>query len=106
MCFFYLQDNSPIHTSNVVKTWCQEHDIRELDWPSNAADLNPIENVWALWKQQMRMDGITTTDQLWRSASRSWYAIKQDPDIFRSLIESMPRRLQQVIDNDGNYTSY
>ena len=30
----------------------------------------------------------------------------QDPDLVNSLIESMPRRINEVIDNNGRFTSY
>lgn len=89
-----------------MKTWCEENCILRLEWPSNAADLNPIENVWALWKDEVRLEGVKTADELWRAASGAWQNIQRDPDIVNSLIDSMPRRLQEVIDKNGFYTSY
>ena len=84
----------------------ESYGFRILDWPSNAADLNPIENVWALWKQRINKAGIKTSEELWNTASNAWNSLKQDPDIVNSLIQSMPRRLQAVVNNDGYYTRY
>jgi DDE superfamily endonuclease len=44
----FVQDQSPIHTSRVVKKWFIQHrdEIEVLPWPPKGADINPIENVW------------------------------------------------------------
>lgn len=89
-----------------MKNWIQTNEVRVLSWPSNAADLNPIENIWAIWKGNMSFDGVRDKQQLWASAVNSWNALRQDQDIMNSLLDSMPRRLREVIQNDGNYTSY
>lgn len=46
--FCLVLDNSPIHTSNVVKRWFQDHPhIMLVPHPPKSPDLNPIEHVWA-----------------------------------------------------------
>lgn len=47
--------------------------------------------------------GIT---QLRARVRQSWYRLNDKPDIFHKLMESMPRRLQNVINNNGGYTRY
>lgn len=44
----FMQDNSPIHTSNIVMEYFSEHPIQLIDWPPYSPDLNPIENVWSI----------------------------------------------------------
>ena len=102
----YFQDNSPIHTCSCVKRWFESNTIRTLQWPSNAADLNPIENVWALWKSTMKYQNIKTTEEVWRAAISAWNNLQNDQDLCKNLIDSMPRRLEEVILKNGNYTSY
>lgn len=34
----------PKHTAKVAKKWFTDHNINILEWPSQSADLNPIEN--------------------------------------------------------------
>ncbi|KAG7158494.1 Zinc finger protein 341-like [Homarus americanus] len=46
--FYLLQDNSPIHTSNLVKSWFQNHPhVRLLPHLAKSPDFNPIENISA-----------------------------------------------------------
>lgn len=44
----FMQDKSPIHMARVTSNWLAEQQhLRTMDWPARAADLNPIENLWA-----------------------------------------------------------
>ena len=49
----FVQDNAPIHTANMVKEWFETHSITLVEWPPNSSDLNPIDQVWAMLKQQL-----------------------------------------------------
>ena len=43
----FIQDKSPIHGENIIKSWfAYNPDIELLPWPAKGADINPIENVW------------------------------------------------------------
>lgn len=45
---FFVQDKSPIHMARFTKDWlAQQRHVRIIDWPATAADINPIENLWA-----------------------------------------------------------
>lgn len=53
----FQEDRSPIHTSRLVREW-EENNLEELrgtqiDWPSKGADMNLIENVWAVMKRKL-----------------------------------------------------
>ena len=61
----FVQDLSPIHTSNLVREWFEEHPEFELiPWPPKGADLNPIENVWSEMVRDMDAQNVTSDDQL------------------------------------------
>ncbi|GFW90604.1 uncharacterized protein TNCV_566421 [Trichonephila clavipes] len=45
-----------------------------------------------------------TPDQLWRRVETAWSAVPQEH--IQSLFESMPRRVAEVISNNGGYSGY
>jgi hypothetical protein len=82
-------------------------------WPPYSPDLNPIENLWTLLKQkiyQIRPDLLhmpnndTTLAIMIATAQEAWQQL--DLSILEGLSESMPRRVQAIIDSDGWYTRY
>lgn len=102
--FIWMHDNAPAHRAQSVHEHFADHQIRLLRWPSNSPDLNPIENMWGFIVQNMPRNGITTADQLWHRLQQFWAAIPAQH--VQNLIDSMPRRLRQVIDRNGGQTDY
>jgi hypothetical protein len=48
----FQQDHSSINDSRVVQEWLsRQADVELIDWPSWAADMNPIENIWSEARQ-------------------------------------------------------
>ena len=44
--YHLLFDNAPCHKSKVVKRYIQNHKINTIIFPTQLADINPIENIW------------------------------------------------------------
>jgi len=44
----FQQDLAPCHCSKKVKKFLSDNNIAVLKWPGNSADVNPIENLWAI----------------------------------------------------------
>lgn len=98
------EDNEPKHRSRLCSAWKQENDVNVLDWLSQLPDANPIEKVWAFMKLKLQGKKISKDKQLSRKIRVLWRSLPQDYAI--RLVESMPRRLQAIIDNGGEWTTY
>jgi hypothetical protein len=102
--FIFQQDNDPKHTADTTQAWLRTKHITVLDWPPQSPDLNPIENLWSFLDQRAKLRRPNSDEELFDTLKQCWCAI--DEDILRNLADSMPRRLQAVIDNNGWQTKY
>ena len=80
--------------------------ISLIDWPGNSPDLNPIENVWNWMKQKLQDSKATSLPQLQQEIKELWTLQMDNIQYLKNLMESMPMRLEAVIQNEGNSTKY
>ena len=104
--FIFQHDNAPSHTGQIPTKWLEDHGFQVLDWPPYSPDLNPIENLWAILKRQLGEYEHPPRGmiELWERVEAEWAAI--NVEICQNLIESMPRRVQEVIKNKGGPIDY
>ena len=107
----FQQDQSPVHKSQLVQNWfSSQTEVELIDWPPCGADLNPIENVWAEIKRTMSENWPDppprTKEALWDLISDAWDEVASCKTLTKILVKSMRRRLTQVIDNEGSWSSY
>ncbi len=55
---------APAHSAKTTYKWFADHDITVLDWPANMPDLNPIWNLWDIFKRKMRKGQSNNSDEL------------------------------------------
>ena len=72
----------------------------------NSPDLNPIENRWIWMKKQLYSQSFTSITELKEAIKVLWFDRMADSEYLRSLVESMPRRMAEVIEKGGNMTKY
>ena len=103
-----MHDNSAVHTSRLVQTWFDANpDIQQIPWPAKSLDLNPIENVWAHMKSSWISGQLRTKEALRNhQVHQVWNQLALRPNYTQNLINSMGRRLQLVINNDGYWIPY
>ena len=106
----FQHDNAPCHKFLPVERWLrQEATFKHMHWPPYSPDLNPIENLWPMLKDAVRRRGqAANLDQLWENIQAVVAELNtpQWTRKIRNLYESMPRRIQAVIDANGYQTKY
>ena len=80
--------------------------ISLIYWQGNSPDLNPIENVWNWMKQKLQDSKATSLPQLQQEIKELWTLQMDNIQYLKNLMESMPMRLEAVIQNEGNSTKY
>lgn len=102
----FQHDNAPIHTARVVKSFIQEQDVELLAWPPYSPDLNIIENVWG-WLSRKVYEGGRQYDNVEALINRikaAWNEISLE--FIKSLYNSLPNRIFELIEKKGGSTHY
>jgi len=102
--YIFQQDNDPKHTAKKSKAFFHSCRIKQLEWPPQSPDLNPIENLWAILDNRINKSGITNKNSYFEAVQLAWENL--DPQHLKNLIESIPRRLQKVIEAKGGHINY
>ncbi|VDI49592.1 Hypothetical predicted protein [Mytilus galloprovincialis] len=69
----FQMDNDPKHRSKVSKDFMTANGINWWDvWPSESADLNPIEMVWSQLKRHLSTINMTTKEELVNNIRLFW----------------------------------
>ena len=105
-----VQDNCPVQNSVAAKKAFKEQDISLLKIPSRSPDLNPIENLFAQVKVQLRNSALEQNIEYETKAQftervctvLSSCSIEQ----IDKLIDSMPTRIQMIHKNKGRRLKY
>ncbi len=75
-----------------------------MDWPSMLPDLNPIEHLWSILKWKVEEHKVSNIHQLCDVFMKEW---KRNPvAICEALVNSMPKRVKAVLENNGAHTKY
>ena len=66
--------------------------------------MNPIENVWDHSERQIQGEKFSSKEALRERVQDVWKSIPLD--YLRKLVDSMPRRVAELMKNKGGNTSY
>ena len=108
----FMQDNHAAHKSRATMEYL-EHAAEQLDfdimaWPPHSPDLNPIENLWALFKAHLRKRRFECKPEEWPQRVAAEFRIfeQEKPQVFQNLYGNMKKRCNAVIHQKGGPTQY
>lgn len=98
----FIQDKARCNISKKASKWLDDNHINYCkDWPTKGIDMNVIENVWGTLEQEKRAKDFS------KLAPMKKFIISKMKKIsimaVRRYIDSMPLRMQAVIDKKGGY---
>jgi hypothetical protein len=98
--FIFQHDNARPHIRRDVIAAIENTGIQILKpWPAYSPDLNVIERIWAIMKRRVEIENPQSASDLEDTVQRVWDNL--GVDLINSLVAEMPRRLVQVIANEG-----
>ena len=100
----FQQDNATVHTSLKVVKFMSDKKIEVMFWPANSPDLNPIENVWHLLKNNIGKVFITNKEELTKLILKT--ARSLDIQIINNLVDSMDNRINKLFSNNFDSIRY
>ncbi len=102
----FMQDNASCHTSQVARAYFRQNAVTLLEWPPQSPDLNPIENIWAMLKSKMKkIPGFPRSRaELIARAQTCWAQLEAEK--VDNTLNSMPKRMQLVLEARGASIKY
>ncbi len=93
-----------VHTAPAPRLLFHTKCWQVLDFPTYSPDLNPIENLWFVFKEQVERLNPETAEELEEVMRVEWESFSSE--YLTKLAHSMPERLAEVIANNGHKTHY
>ena len=104
-CKIFMHDGAPCYRSQEMKKFLEQKRIQILVWQGNSPNINPIENLWNLMKNKVLEKHPSSLDALQTAIKEVWVR-EISANYCCKLVDSMPRRLQEVIKSKGSDTKY
>ncbi len=95
----FQHDNNPKHTSKTTTALLKKLRVKVMDWPSMSPDLNPIEHLWGILKRKVEERKVSNIHQLRDVVMEEWKRTTCE-----ALVNSMPKRVKAVLENNGGHT--
>lgn len=104
---YFVQDQCPIHMAKGVKNFFStEENLEIIQLPPKGADLNPIENIWGVISQKIKVDPAWEIDEFRMNVLAAWEFYMEKEGYLEKLSMSMTDRMMHVIGMNGHWTKY
>ena len=102
---FLQEDNAPCHKSSASRRLKDQKGITILEWIPYSPDLNPIENLFAIFKKKVALKLPSNKEELINAIKYVWRH-EIDQKYIESLIKSMPNRIASIIKSKEDHSKY
>ena len=95
-------DNVPTHVNNKAKEFYLKNGIERIVWPERSPDLNQIENIWGIVKNELDKSKVNKWVDIIEAIQEIWKEL--DQDIIEILVEialDKWRQLMSIISQSG-----
>ncbi len=96
----FQHNNDPKHTAKMTTALL----LKVMEWPSMSPDMNPIEHMWGILKRKVEKHHVSNIQQLRDTIMEEWK--RMPAKNCAALVNSIPRRIKAVLDNNGAPTKY
>ncbi|KJZ78887.1 hypothetical protein HIM_01660 [Hirsutella minnesotensis 3608] len=90
--------------NNPVRAWKEKHGLRYFFNCASSPDLSPIENCWNVIKENLRQQPHWEQSTIRELAEEGWEKLSQET--INGWIDSMPLRMQHVLELQGGKTAF
>ncbi|KAG9122959.1 hypothetical protein FRC07_000427 [Ceratobasidium sp. 392] len=103
---FFQRDRDRKQWTKLAMDFLKRHGIDSLPWPACSPNMNIIENLWEELDRAVhaRVPKARNADELWRYIREEWSKIGQD--YIDHLYESLPTRVQKLVEAKGGNTEF
>ena len=102
--FVFQQDLDPKHTAPASRDYFAENNISLLKWSPQSPDLNIIEHAWEYLDRHVPVSARTNKVRFLKALRETWDQMPKEQ--IKTLVESVPRRLEAIIEAKGAPTRY
>lgn len=103
--FVLQEDNDPKHSAKICRSYTANKErqgvLKNMIWPPQSPDLNPIELLWDELDRRVRRQCPTSVTALWEILQYEWKSISQET--LHKLIARMPRICSEVKKRRGGF---
>jgi len=105
--FILMEDNAASHHCWYTDAQREKEGVREMKWPPNPPDFNPIERVWCIMKSRIQTrrgsERVTTAARMRIVLQEEWDRITIEE--INALFQRLPTVMQRYIAVDGGNNS-
>ena len=104
--YSFINDNAPVHRAHTVDNYKDQSEVTSMERLAQSPDLNIIQNIWLYMKRELQKSAINiaTKNDLLREIQSVWWNIELD--YIRNVYQSIPDRLDNVINMRAHLTKY